>query len=143
MRKAYQLGRLLAALDHVGATNDVQRLYELASTEPSQMVAVLGRATTKNEQAQNVLTPILAELEPSAFDDTLGNEEQSEFALGYYHQRAEFRRGNLPQLTMDEPALTERYEFRIDADLKAWVRAHGGDKLVRSLLREAQTSNKK
>ena len=34
-----------------------------------------------------------------------------------------------------EPALTERLEIRIDADLKAWVKANGGDRMIRDVLR--------
>lgn len=137
-RKAYQFGRLLAAIGHLGATGDAQRLYELASVEPSNLVAPLARATAQGDAAQAVLTPILAELEPGAFDDTLSNEEQSEFALGYYHQRGEFRRGNLPVLTNDEPAQDDTLLLRIDGDLKAWTLANGGSKLIRSLLRQAR-----
>lgn len=137
-RKAYQLGRLLAAIAHVGATGDAQRLYELASVEPAQLTAPLSRATQSGAAAQDILMPILAELEPDAFDAVLGNEEQSEFALGYYHQRAEFRRGNVPALADDEPAQDDTLLLRIDGDLKAWAMAHGGSKLIRSLLRQAR-----
>jgi len=63
---------------------------------------------------------------------------QSDFWLGYYHQRAEFRAGRLPALPETEPDLDTRYEMRMDADLKAWTKANGGDKLIRALLRTAR-----
>jgi len=34
-----------------------------------------------------------------------------------------------------EPALTERLEIRIDPALKAWVKANGGDRMIRDVLR--------
>ena len=34
-----------------------------------------------------------------------------------------------------EPALTERYDMRMDADLKAWIKANGGDRMIRDVLR--------
>lgn len=48
-------------------------------------------------------------------------------------------KGDRPALgvAFDEPPLTERYDMRIDATLKAWIKANGGDKMVRSLLRAA------
>lgn len=136
MRTAYHLGRLLAALAHTGAAEHPHRLYELASEAPSYLAAPLAKATQDGHQ--DILLPIVAELPPDAFSSTLNAEQQSDFALGYYHQRAEFRAGRLPKLPEDEPDLDSRYELRIDADLKAWIKANGGDKLVRTLLREAR-----
>ncbi len=136
MSTAYQLGRLLAALEHLKATDNPRRLYELASIDPIHLAIPLSNATAAG--GEDILLPIVSELPPDAFSGTLNDTAQSEFALGYYHQRAAFRAGRLPRLPESEPDLNNRYEFRIDADLKAWIKAHGGDKLIRALLRQAR-----
>jgi hypothetical protein len=135
-RTAYQLGRLLAALERLKATDQPRRLYELASIEPIHLAVPLSKATAAG--GEDTLLPIMTALPPDAFSGTLNDTAQSEFALGYYHQRAEFRAGRLPKLPESEPDLDARYEFRIDPDLKAWTEAHGGAKLIRALLREAR-----
>ncbi len=135
-RTAYQLGRLLSALEHLKATNQPRQLYVQASSHPEALAPILARATASG--GEDILTPIVAQLPPDALSGELSNEDQSEFALGYYHQRADFRKGLLPSLPETEPDLDTRYEFRIDADLKSWVKANGGDKLIRALLRSAR-----
>ena len=135
-RTAYQLGRLLAALEHLKATNQPRQLYVQASSHPAAMAPVLAKATSAG--GVDILTPIVSQLPADAFNGELSNEEASDFALGYYHQRADFRKGLLPSLPETEPDLDARYELRMDADLKAWVKANGGDKLIRALLRTAR-----
>lgn len=135
-RTAYQLGRLLAALEHLKATSQPRQLYVQASSRPSALVPVLAHATANG--GADILTPIVSQLPDNAFSGELSNEDASEFALGYYHQRADFRKGMLPALPEKEPDLDARYEFRIDADLRAWIKANGGDKLIRALLRNAR-----
>lgn len=129
----YLFGRLLAALEHTGYAD--RRLVTQASEVPALAAPALSRATAQHE---DLLLPIVAQLPPDAFSRPLSEEEQSAFWLGYYHQRADFRKGVLPVLPEKEPKLEERYELRIDADLKAWVRENGGDKLIRALLRAAR-----
>lgn len=136
-RIAYQFGRLLAALEHLGATDQPRRLYVLASTAPAAMQPAIARASAQ-ETGADLLTPIMAELPPDAFSRQLSDEESSDFALGYYHQRAEFRAGRLPALPDKEPDLEERWEIRIEPDLKRWAIEHGGGKLIRALLRAAR-----
>lgn len=132
----YLLGRLLAALEYLKATDQPRQLYVQASSHPSAMVPVLAHATASGKA--DILTPIVAQLPENAFSGELSNEDSSDFALGYYHQRAAFRKGLLPELPESEPELEARYEFRIDPDLKAWVKTNGGDKLIRALLRAAR-----
>lgn len=139
VRTGYLLGRLLAALEHLKAVDNIHRLYEQASITPSYLTHPLNQATANGgERAHDILMPIVAQLPPDAFQGPLTAEHQADFSLGYYHQRAEFCAGRLPKLPENEPDLDSRYEFRIDADLKAWVKANGGDKLIRALLREAR-----
>lgn len=135
-KTGYQLGRLLAALEHLEATTQPRQLYVQASSHPAALVPVLARATASG--GMDILTPIVSQLPTDAFSGELSNEEASDFALGYYHQRADFRKGLLPTLPETEPDLDTRYEFRVDADLKAWVKSNGGDKLIRALLRSAR-----
>lgn len=142
-RTAYQIGRLLAALEHLG-TPDPRRLYELASVEPVHLVQMLNRVTADGgQEAEEILLPIVAQLPPDAFAGTLNAEAQSEFALGYYHQRAEFRAGRLPALPESEPDLDDRWEIRIEPDLKRWALDNGGSRLVRALLRTAREQHEK
>ena len=136
MRTAYQLGRLLAALEHLKATPHPRQLYVQASSHPAALVPVLARATASG--GADILTPIVAQLPDSAFSSELSNEESSDFALGYYHQRGQFRKGLLPVLPDREPSLDVRYELRMDAELRDWTKANGGDKLIRALLRAAR-----
>lgn len=136
-RTAYQLGRLLAALEHLKATKQPRQLYVQASANPAAMQAAIVCAS-QQEDGADLITPIMAQLPADAFDRPLSDEESGEFALGYYHQRAEFRAGRLPTLPEIEPDLDTRYELRMDADLKAWTKEHGGDKLIRALLRTAR-----
>lgn len=137
MRTGYYLGRLLAALERLGVIDNPHRLYELASTTPAYLVAPLNKATA-DDSSEDILLPIMTQLPSDAFSGALNAEAQSEFALGYYHQRADFRAGLLPTLPEEEPAADERWEIRIDADLKQWAMDNGGSKLVRALLRAAR-----
>jgi CRISPR-associated protein Csd1 len=104
---AYQCGRLLAELERIqrralGRVNTtlVDRFYGAASSTPAavfgQMLgdankAHLPKIRKQNEGAfnamQNSLANILQNMEH--FPPTLTLQEQSMFALGYYHQRAE------------------------------------------------------
>lgn len=136
MRTGYELGRLLAALEYLNATAQPHQLYVQASVRPAAMLPAISKATAAG--GGDVLTPIVSQLPATAFDGELSDEAASDFALGYYHQRAAFRRGLLPELPESEPDLDARYELRMDAELKAWVKANGGDKLIRALLREAR-----
>lgn len=136
-RTAYHLGRLLAALEHLQATPQPRQLYVQASSSPAAMQQSIVRASA-TEAGTDLLTPIMADLPADAFARPLTDEEASDFGLGYYHQRAAFRAGRLPKLPDAEPELDARYELRIDADLKVWVKANGGDKLIRALLRDAR-----
>jgi len=105
---AYQAGRLMAALadlqrralGDVGA-GVVQRYYVAASTTPA---LVLGRLTGNSQHHLNKLDAGLACWYEGKISEiwsnireplprTLTLEEQSLFALGYYHQLASFRAG--------------------------------------------------
>lgn len=117
---AYLCGRLLAVFDRLqylalGGVNAgvVERYYPSASTTPALVMGRLFRnaqfhlAKTEGGVATNVekdlesITRTLGDRFPS----TLDLEGQGRFALGYYHQRAEYRR-----------ASTERKEAKAKAE---------------------------
>lgn len=134
----YLLGRLAAALERLGVLTP-NALY-MAYEQPAQLSPLIARAIEKGADAEALLLPLIAQIpsDPNPFEQKLTSEQQSAFGLGYYHQRAAFRAGVLPTLPESEPELDARYEFRIDPDLKAWVKSNGGDKLIRALLRSAR-----
>lgn len=100
---AYTLGRLLAALDKLGVVPEPERLYDLACGDPRHLLAPLQRATAASASNQAYLTPLMARLPADAdpFGAPLTAEEQSDFALGYYHQRADIRAGVAPTFDDD------------------------------------------
>jgi len=110
----YLCGRLLAILEEaqqrasgwgLNATL-VDRFYGSASTAPASVFGTLIRATTtahlpklRKEQrgyrnVEELLENVAVQLSTTGgFPPTLTTKEQAEFALGFYHQRADFRAG--------------------------------------------------
>ena len=104
--QAYLCGRLLAILEEAQQRASgfslnktiVDRFYGAASTTPAAIFGGLLRLATTahlpevgrevNELVEDVLTQLD---EAGGFPKTLTQEEQAEFALGFYHQRADFR----------------------------------------------------
>jgi CRISPR-associated protein Csd1 len=104
---AYQCGRLLAvlaaiqrnALGDVGA-GVVQRFYGAASTTPSLALGRMMQVTPHHLQKiagerprlahwfEEKLASVAVHISPESLPKTLGLEEQSLFALGYYHEVA-------------------------------------------------------
>lgn len=102
---AYLSGRLLAVLEEAQKRSQdykinrtlVEKFYGAASTAPAATFGLLMRtAAVSHLQKAGSLNPRVEEI-VSALDDsggfpkTLTLEEQAEFALGFYHQRADFR----------------------------------------------------
>jgi len=102
---AYLSGRLLAVLEEAQKRAQgyninrtlVEQFYGSASTAPAATFGLLLRtASVAHLQKAGSLNPLVEEI-LSALDDaggfpkTLTLEEQAEFALGFYHQRADFR----------------------------------------------------
>lgn len=101
--RAYTLGRLLAALDRLGVVRDAERAYSLVTLDPARLGEMLTRATTQGEAARDYLMPIVAALPADgAWAGPLTDEELSSFALGYYRQRADIRKGIPPGMGDDE-----------------------------------------
>ncbi len=109
---AYQSGRLLAILEDVQrqalgntlSSTLVDRYYGSASTAPSTVFPLLlGMATKahmpkvrKNQRGYTYLETLLEDVmsaidKTGGFKRTLSLLEQGEFALGFYHQRAELK----------------------------------------------------
>lgn len=137
-RPHYLLGRLVAALEHANVLVS-PRSVELAPQQPAVHIApAIARLASTGRS--DLVADIMAELPPDALTTTPLTAE-GDYWLGYYHQRAEIRRGAAPGPGIParaEPELDTRYEFRIDTDLKAWIKQNGGDKLIRALLRAAR-----
>lgn len=85
---AYRLGTLLAHLEQVGALPEPHRAYELASLRPGAMRPWIVQAL--RSRRWEMIREIAADLplEDLAGGRILTDLEQSDFALGYYHQRA-------------------------------------------------------
>lgn len=113
-RRGYTMGRLLAALDHLGVVRDVEGLYVLASIDPRHLTGPLNRATAMGAAARDYLAPLLESLpaDSNPFGAVLTDEEQSDFGLGYYHLRAEIRAKQERTLTVahvaEELGISER-----------------------------------
>ncbi len=128
--RAYSLGCLLAALEHAGAAPNARQLYVQASVRPAALGPALARAAASGQGADTIAA-ITARLAPDAFDGELTDEEQSAFGLGYYQQRAALRTSARPS---PRPVGDVSFEFRLDAELKAWILEQGGSAFVRRLL---------
>ncbi|HEX7359701.1 MAG TPA: type I-C CRISPR-associated protein Cas8c/Csd1 [Bryobacteraceae bacterium] len=121
----YRLGRLLSAYEQLqrraqgGNLNRtlVDRYFGAASTRPGtvfpQLVRLsqnhLGKLRQKGEYYQYLITGILDGI--GSFPAMLTLEEQGRFALGYYHQRQAFFRGNQDkEQTADDTVSTSEGE---------------------------------
>ena len=134
--RGYLLGRLFAHLAFQGALEQPpEQLYQQASTAPPQVLPK-ALATLIAEGKEDTIFPLMKHLPLDAFDGGLNRREQGAFALGYAHERSGYATSVLDE-DQDEEAqeLTERYEFRIDPQLKEWIKAQGGGAFVRYLLR--------
>ncbi len=102
---AYLSGRLLAVLEEAQKRSQgyninrtlVEKFYGAASTAPAATFGMLIRtAAVSHLQKAGSLNPLVEDIvasidEAGGFPKTLSLEEQAEFALGFYHQRADFR----------------------------------------------------
>ncbi len=142
--RGYLLGRLFALLAaHEALEQTPQELYHLASTAPPQ---VIPRALTTMIAAgkEEVLFPLLSQLPLDAFSGPLNRREQGAFALGYAHERTGFSPPPVEEEPDDEEqGLTERYEFRVDPQLKEWIKTNGGGTFMRAILRAERESRMK
>ncbi|HLG75972.1 MAG TPA: hypothetical protein VKX46_06130 [Ktedonobacteraceae bacterium] len=134
--RGYLLGRLFALLAMQGVLEEApERLFRLASTAPPQVLPKALAALIESGK-EEVLYPLLGRLPLDAFDGPLNRREQGAFALGYAHERS----GQPMPLVEEEhdgeeQDLTDRYEFRVDAQLKDWIKSNGGGSFIRDILR--------
>lgn len=104
---AYLCGRLFAVFDRLqylalGGVNAgvVERFYASASTTPALVMGRLFRNAQNHlsKASGGIATNVSKDFEEitsqlgCTFPTTLSLEEQGRFALGYYHQKAEYRR---------------------------------------------------
>lgn len=134
MSRSNLLGRLLAVLEHYGYAEP--QLYQRACAQPARLIEPLSRVTAgRGDEVAELLLPIVAQLSSDAFESSLSDVAQSEFMLGYYHQRAELHnRAAAPP----QPAQVERWDIQIEPELKQWAIENGGSTLVGVLLRQAR-----
>jgi hypothetical protein len=161
MSRPNLLGRLLAVLEYFGYAEP--QLYQQACAEPACLIGPLSRVTAaRGEEVAELLLPIVAQISSDAFESSLSDVAQSDFMLGYYHQRAELhnyqraashthqraeshthqlaelRSRAVPNVLEEPPSHTERWDIQIEPDLKRWAIENGGSALVRVLLRQAR-----
>ncbi len=132
--RGYILGRLFALLAlHEALPQPVEQLYQQASTTPPQVIPK-ALATLIESGKEELLFPLMKPLPLDAFDGPLNRREQGAFAMGYTHERAGYPLSALEEES-EEEELTERYEFRLDPQLKEWLKLQGGGTFIRSVLR--------
>ena len=132
--RGYILGRLFAFLaTHEVLPQPVEQLYQQASTTPPQVIPKALAALIESGK-EELLFPLMKQLPLDAFDGPLNRREQGAFALGYMHERAGYA---IPSSDDEgeEDGLTDRYEFRLDPQLKEWIKLQGGGTVIRALLR--------
>jgi hypothetical protein len=140
--RGYLLGQLFALLAAQGALEQSpEQLYQLASTAPPQVIPK-ALVTMIEAGKEEVLFPLLTRLPLDTFDGPLNRREQGAFAIGYAHGRM----GSFNPLPEEEghegePELTERYEFRIETQLKDWIKTNGGGPFLRTLLRSERSKS--
>ena len=134
--RGYFLGRLFALLaKHEALEHSPEQLYRQASTVPPQVIPP-ALATMIAAGKEEALFPLMRYLPLDAFDGPLNRREQGAFALGYLHEQSGHPIAREEEEhDSEEQELTERYEFRVDAQLKEWIKANGGGTFIRTLLR--------
>ncbi len=138
--RGYVLGRLFAFLAmHEALPQPAEQLYQQASTTPPQVIPK-ALATLIESGREDLLFPLMRQLPLDAFDGPLNRREQGAFAIGYAHERTGYSLSSLDDEGEEEgKELTERYEFRLDPQLKEWIKLQGGGTFVRSILRNERT----
>lgn len=138
--RGYILGRLFALLAlHEALPQPAEQLYQQASATPPQVIPK-ALATLIESGKEELLFPLMKLLPLDAFDGPLNRREQGAFAMGYTHERAGYSPSSLEDEGEEEvQELTERYEFRLDPQLKEWIKLQGGGTFIRSILRNERT----
>jgi hypothetical protein len=125
--QAYNLGRLMAALEAAGALPG-WNVYTKGIQEPHYTI-VEGVKGLAERGKMNVIEDIMGELD--AIPTNLTIKEQGDYALGYHQYKSEKSK---PELK------TERYEIKLTPTEKAWLLANGGAERVRSLIKREMES---
>jgi CRISPR-associated protein (Cas_Csd1) len=136
MNRGYLLGRVFALLARLEVLEGrAEELYQNASARPPQVLPkaiATAIAAGKGEE----LFPLLSLLPVEAFDNGLNWREQGAFVIGYAHESTGVVLPKREEESEDgEQGLTERYELRVDPQLKEWLKNSGGGSFVRTLLR--------
>ena len=136
MNRGYLLGRVFAVLARLGVLEGtVEELYQNASARPQQVLPKAIASAIETRKGEE-LFPLLGALPADAFDGPLNWRERGAFAIGYVHEQTSVALPKHEDEGEDaEQGLTERYELRLDPQLKEWLKSSGGGIFVRKLLR--------
>ena len=139
--RGYILGRLFTLLATQGVLEKTsEQLYQVASTAPPQ-VFPKALATLIEAGREEIIFPLMTQLPLDAFDGPLNRREQGAFALGYIHEKTGYRLNLMEDEHAEQDTeLAERYEFRVDAELKEWIKLRGGGAFIRDILRAQRTA---
>ena len=87
--KAYAWGKVYAILDHIEALTP--RQYEKAAYAPGVNFAgcLKARNLQKYPKLDAMIEKIVSDLSPEDMKTTYDDASQSDFAIGYYHQKKE------------------------------------------------------
>jgi hypothetical protein len=134
--KGYLLGKLFAQLEREGAVRYED--YQVASMSPTNIIVPAFSRLAKMRK-MDAIQDVMLEMPMDAFDgQVLSPSDQADFPLGYYHEKARWRRPEVDE----EAAFDATLLVRLDSPLKQWTLEHGGSKLVRSLLRAERERQK-
>ena len=142
--RGYILGRLLVRLGQLeGLEESMEQVYQKASTFPPQ-VFPSAFATLISRGKEESIRDFMKLLPVNAFESGLNRREQGAFALGYSHELAGYVTPleEEPESSEIEASLTDRYEFRIDPNLKEWIKSNGGGEFVRTVLKAEQVKQR-
>jgi len=132
----YLFGKLFALLEREGAVRSDE--YQVASMSPANVI-VPAFSRLAEMHKMDAIADVMLEMPRDAFDSqALSPSDQADFPLGYYHEKARWRRPELDE----EAAFSETLLVRLEPALKQWTLKHGGSKLVRSLLRAERERQK-
>ena len=121
--QAYNLGRLIAALEAAGALPG-WNVY-VKGIQETNLTVVEGIKGLAERGKMGLVEDIMADLEEIPSHLTV--LQQGDYALGYHQYKVV---GSKPELK------TARYEIKLTPTEHAWVKANGGAEKIRNLIQQ-------